>query len=53
MGAIQPSQGRTLAVMQLYGGSQSFNVVNTLRLLGCWMRMFTIPNQSLVSMANK
>ena len=53
MGAIRPSQGRTLAVMQGCGGSQSFNVVNTLRLLGRWMRMFTIPNQSSVPMAYK
>jgi arsenic resistance protein ArsH len=53
MGAIRPSQGRTLAVMQACGGSQSFNVVNTLRLLGRWMRMFTIPNQSSVPMAYK
>ena len=50
-GAIRPSQGRTLAVMQVCGGSQSFNVVNTLRLLGRWMRMFTIPNQSSVPKA--
>jgi arsenic resistance protein ArsH len=53
MGALRPSQGRTLAVMQVCGGSQSFNVVNTLRLLGRWMRMFTIPNQSSVPMAYK
>jgi arsenic resistance protein ArsH len=53
MGAIRPSQGRTLAVMQVCGGSQSFNVVNTLRLLGRWMRMFTMPNQSSVPMAYK
>ncbi|MES2262475.1 MAG: arsenical resistance protein ArsH [Pseudomonadota bacterium] len=52
-GALRPSQGRTLAVMQVCGGSQSFNVVNTLRLLGRWMRMFTIPNQSSVPMAYK
>jgi len=52
-GAMRPSQGRTLAVMQVCGGSQSFNVVNTLRLLGRWMRMFTIPNQSSVPMAYK
>jgi arsenic resistance protein ArsH len=50
-GALRPSQGRTLAVMQVCGGSQSFNVVNTLRLLGRWMRMFTIPNQSSVPRA--
>ncbi|MDB5919691.1 MAG: NADPH-dependent reductase [Massilia sp.] len=50
---IRPSQGRTLAVMQVCGGSQSFNVVNSLRLLGRWMRMFTIPNQSSVPMAYK
>ena len=52
-GALRPSQGRTLAVMQVCGGSQSFNVVNTMRLLGRWMRMFTIPNQSSVPMAYK
>ncbi len=50
-GAIRPSQGRTLALMQVCGGSQSFNVVNSLRLLGRWMRMLTIPNQSSVPMA--
>jgi arsenic resistance protein ArsH len=50
-GAVRPSQGHTLAVMQVCGGSQSFNVVNTLRLLGRWMRMVTIPNQSSVPMA--
>ncbi len=50
-GAIRPSQGRVLAVMQVCGGSQSFNTVNTLRLLGRWMRMFTIPNQSSVAKA--
>ncbi|KAI3611841.1 Arsenic resistance protein ArsH (plasmid) [Cupriavidus necator H850] len=48
---IRPTQGRTLAVMQVSGGSQSFNSVNTLRLLGRWMRMFTIPNQSSVAKA--
>jgi arsenic resistance protein ArsH len=52
-GAMRPSQGRTLAVMQVCGGSQSFNVVNTLRLLGRSMRMVTIPNQSSVPMAYK
>lgn len=51
IGAIRPTQGRTLAVMQVSGGSQSFNAVNTLRLLGRWMRMFTIPNQSSVPKA--
>jgi arsenical resistance protein ArsH len=50
-GSIRPTQGRTLAVMQVSGGSQSFNTVNTLRLLGRWMRMFTIPNQSSVPKA--
>jgi len=50
---MRPTQGRTLAVMQVSGGSQSFNAVNTLRLLGRWMRMFTIPNQSSVAMAYK
>ena len=51
MGGLRPTQGRTLAVMQVSGGSQSFNAVNTLRLLGRWMRMFTIPNQSSVAKA--
>ena len=51
VGAVRPTQGRCLAVMQVSGGSQSFNVVNTLRLLGRWMRMITIPNQSSVPMA--
>lgn len=50
-GSLRPTQGRTLAVMQVCGGSQSFNTVNTLRLLGRWMRMFTIPNQSSVPRA--
>lgn len=50
-GSVRPTQGRTLAVMQVSGGSQSFNAVNTLRLLGRWMRMFTIPNQSSVAKA--
>ena len=53
MKGMRPTQGRTLAVMQVSGGSQSFNAVNTLRLLGRWMRMFTIPNQSSVAMAYK
>lgn len=48
MGAVRPSQGKTLAVMQVCGGSQSFNTVNQLRILGRWMRMITIPNQSSV-----
>jgi len=50
-GAVRPTQGRTVAVMQVSGGSQSFNAVNQLRLLGRWMRMFTIPNQSSVAKA--
>ena len=50
-GGVRPTQGRTLAVMQVSGGSQSFNAVNTLRLLGRWMRMITIPNQSSVPKA--
>ena len=53
MRGMRPTQGRTLAVMQVSGGSQSFNAVNSLRLLGRWMRMFTIPNQSSVAMAYK
>ncbi len=48
---VRPTQGRTLAVMQVCGGSQSFNVVNALRVLGRWMRMVTIPNQSSVPKA--
>ena len=51
IGSVRPTQGRTLAVMQVSGGSQSFNSVNTMRLLGRWMRMFTIPNQSSVAKA--
>jgi len=51
MGGVRPTQGRTLAVMQVFGGSQSFNAVNQLRILGRWMRMFTIPNQSSVAKA--
>ncbi|MEO8064067.1 MAG: arsenical resistance protein ArsH [Pseudomonadota bacterium] len=51
LGSVRPTQGRTLAVMQVSGGSQSFNAVNTLRLLGRWMRMITIPNQSSVPKA--
>jgi arsenic resistance protein ArsH len=50
-GSVRPTQGRTLAVMQVSGGSQSFNVVNALRALGRWMRMVTIPNQSSVAKA--
>jgi arsenic resistance protein ArsH len=51
LGAIRPTQGKTLAVMQVCGGSQSFNAVNQMRLLGRWMRMVTIPNQSSVAKA--
>lgn len=51
MGALRPTQGRTLAVMQVSGGSQSFNAVNSMRILGRWMRMITIPNQSSVAKA--
>jgi arsenical resistance protein ArsH len=51
IGALRPTQGKTLAVMQVSGGSQSFNTVNQLRLLGRWMRMITIPNQSSVPKA--
>jgi arsenic resistance protein ArsH len=52
-GAVRPTQGRVLAVMEVSGGSQSFNAVNQLRLLGRWMRMVTIPNQSSVPKAWK
>lgn len=51
IGSIRPTQGKTLAVMQVSGGSQSFNAVNSMRILGRWMRMFTIPNQSSVAKA--
>ncbi|MCL6655312.1 arsenical resistance protein ArsH [Agrobacterium rubi] len=51
VGSIRPTQGKTLAVMQVSGGSQSFNTVNHLRVLGRWMRMITIPNQSSVAKA--
>lgn len=51
VGAVRPTQGKTLAVMQVSGGSQSFNAVNQLRVLGRWMRMLTIPNQSSVAKA--
>lgn len=51
VGSVRPTQGRTLAVMQVSGGSQSFNAVNALRVLGRWMRMVTIPNQSSVAKA--
>ena len=50
-GAVRPTQGKTLAVMQVCGGSQSFNAVNQMRVLGRWMRMITIPNQSSVAKA--
>ncbi|MFP5512129.1 MAG: arsenical resistance protein ArsH [Alphaproteobacteria bacterium] len=50
-GGVRPTQGRTLAVMQVSGGSQSFNAVNAMRVLGRWMRMVTIPNQSSVAKA--
>lgn len=51
VGALRPTQGKLLAVMQVCGGSQSFNAVNNLRILGRWMRMFTIPNQSSIAKA--
>jgi len=51
MGAVRPTQGKTLAVMQVCGGSQSFNAVNQMRVLGRWMRMLTIPNQSSIAKA--
>ena len=49
LGGVRPTQGKTLAVMQVSGGSQSFNTVNQLRILGRWMRLLTIPNQSSVA----
>ena len=51
IGGVRPTQGRTLALMQVCGGSQSFNTVNQMRILGRWMRMITIPNQSSVAKA--
>lgn len=51
LGAMRPTQGKTLAVMQVSGGSQSFNAINNMRILGRWMRMITIPNQSSIAKA--
>ncbi len=51
LGGVRPTQGKTLAVMQVCGGSQSFNTVNQLRILGRWMRLMTIPNQSSIAKA--
>lgn len=51
LGGVRPTQGKTLALMQVCGGSQSFNAVNQMRVLGRWMRMLTIPNQSSVAKA--
>ncbi len=51
IGAVRPTQGKTLAVMQVSGGSQSFNAINSMRILGRWMRMLTIPNQSSMAKA--
>ncbi|KZN33690.1 arsenical resistance protein ArsH [Pseudoalteromonas luteoviolacea] len=51
LGAVRPTQGKVLAVMQVSGGSQSFNAVNNMRILGRWMRMLTIPNQSSIAKA--
>ena len=51
LGGVRPTQGKTLAVMQVSGGSQSFNAVNQMRILGRWMRLITIPNQSSVAKA--
>jgi arsenic resistance protein ArsH len=51
LGGVRPTQGKTLAIMQVSGGSQSFNAVNQMRILGRWMRMLTIPNQSSVAKA--
>jgi len=51
LGAVRPTQGKTLAVMEVSGGSQSFNAVNQMRVLGRWMRMLTVPNQSSVAKA--
>ena len=52
-GSVRPTQGRTLAIAQVSGGSQSFNTVNSLRMLGRWMRLFAIPNQSSIPQAYK
>lgn len=51
LGAVRPTQGKTLAIMQVEGGSQSFNALNQMRVLGRWMRLITIPNQSSVPKA--
>ncbi len=50
-GGVRPTQGRTLALAQVNAGSQSFNTINAMRILGRWMRMITIPNQSSVAKA--
>ncbi len=50
--AVRPTQGKTLAVLQVSGGSQSFNALNQMRVLGRWMRMLTIPSQSSVAKAS-
>ena len=52
LGAVRPTQGKTLALMQVCGGSQSFNTVNQMRILGRWMRCLTIPNQSSIAKAH-
>ena len=51
IGGVRPTQGKSLALAQVCGGSQSFNAVNQMRILGRWMRMITIPNQSSVPKA--
>lgn len=51
IGSVRPTQSKTLALMEVSGGSQSFNVVNQMRVLGRWMRMITIHNQSSVAKA--
>lgn len=51
LGSVRPTQGKTLAIMQVSGGSQSFNALNQMRILGRWMRLFTIPNQSSIAKA--
>lgn len=50
-GSVRPTQGRTCAVLQVNGGSQSFNAVNEMRRLARWMRMPCTTNQSSVPKA--
>ncbi len=45
-GAIRPSQGKTLAIIQVNGGSQSFNAVNQIRILGLIPNSFQFSTET-------